>query len=311
MKIEKLQQDELLVAKKIISLSFGTFFGDPDPESFWSDIEYAATRYYANPSTAFAIKDGDQLIGSNFVTRWGSVGFFGPMTVHPEYWESGAGQLLLKKAVECFDEWGLAHTGLFTFAHSPKHIHLYQKLGFWPRFLTAIMIKDVPSEKMPVDILLFSQQTGEEQTAILKECHELTNEIYEGLDLGLEINAVNAQKLGDTVLLYEYGELIGFAVCHCGEGSEAGRNKCYVKFAAVIPGGKVEARFNKLLLAVENYAVSQKVGLIEAGINLACISANNLMKQRDYKTDILGVAMMRNNDKGYHHEDSFVIDDWR
>ena len=35
--------------------------------------------------------------------------------------------------MDCFAEWGASHTGLFTFAYSPKHIHLYRKYGFWPR----------------------------------------------------------------------------------------------------------------------------------------------------------------------------------
>ena len=38
-----------------------------------------------------------------------------------------------------FDEWGLTHAGLFTFGHSPKHVAFYQTLGFWPRYLTAVM----------------------------------------------------------------------------------------------------------------------------------------------------------------------------
>ena len=46
--------------------------------------------------------------------------------------------------MECLAGWGIRHAGLFTFAHSPKHVHLYQKFGFWPRFLTAIMSKPSP-----------------------------------------------------------------------------------------------------------------------------------------------------------------------
>lgn len=38
-----------------------------------------------------------------------------------------------------FDAWGTRDTGLFTFAHSAKHVALYQKFGFHARFLTAIM----------------------------------------------------------------------------------------------------------------------------------------------------------------------------
>ena len=33
--------------------------------------------------------------------------------------------------------------------HSPKHLGLYQKFGFWPRFLTAIMAKQLVADKAP------------------------------------------------------------------------------------------------------------------------------------------------------------------
>ncbi len=45
--------------------------------------------------------------------------------------------------METFAEWGTRHVGLFTFADSPKHVGLYQKYGFWPRSLTAIMSRPV------------------------------------------------------------------------------------------------------------------------------------------------------------------------
>jgi hypothetical protein len=40
-----------------------------------------------------------------------------------------------------FDRRGVRHTGLFTFAQSAKHVGLYQKFGYWPRYLTAIMTR--------------------------------------------------------------------------------------------------------------------------------------------------------------------------
>jgi hypothetical protein len=36
-----------------------------------------------------------QLVGFNFVTNWGSVGFFGPFIVHPDYWDQGIAKQLL------------------------------------------------------------------------------------------------------------------------------------------------------------------------------------------------------------------------
>jgi GNAT superfamily N-acetyltransferase len=69
--------------------------------------------------------------------------------VRPDLWDQGIGQRLLEPSMECFRTWGVQHAGLFTFAHSPKHITLYQKFGFWPRFLTAVMPKPVISGTSP------------------------------------------------------------------------------------------------------------------------------------------------------------------
>jgi GNAT superfamily N-acetyltransferase len=70
------------------------------------------------------------------VTRWGAFGFFGPLTVLPEYWDQGVAQRLLKATNAVFDRWGVRRTGLFTFPQSTKHLGLYQKFGYWPRSAT-------------------------------------------------------------------------------------------------------------------------------------------------------------------------------
>jgi hypothetical protein len=45
----------------------------------------------------------------------------------------------MEPIIDLFDQWQLRQAGLFTFAHSPKHIGLYQKFGFWPQHLTPLM----------------------------------------------------------------------------------------------------------------------------------------------------------------------------
>jgi hypothetical protein len=49
--------------------------------------------------------------------------------------------------MQLFSKRNTQHAGLFTFAQSSKHIALYQKFDFWPRFLTAVMSKNVISKK--------------------------------------------------------------------------------------------------------------------------------------------------------------------
>jgi hypothetical protein len=82
------------------------------------------------------------------------------------------------------------HAGLFTFAHRSKHIHLYQKFGLWPRFLMPPMVKPVSAEAHPTPAGLFSQLTASEQATALEACRELTDGMYDGLDVRDDIQVV-------------------------------------------------------------------------------------------------------------------------
>jgi hypothetical protein len=62
-----------------------------------------------------------------------------PVSTASGRWRANPGAAL----VDLFDTWGVMEAGLFTFAHGLKHIGLYQKFGFWPRFLTAVISKAV------------------------------------------------------------------------------------------------------------------------------------------------------------------------
>ncbi|MER8537555.1 GNAT family N-acetyltransferase [Mesorhizobium sp. M1005] len=235
MVIRTLAETDLPEAERIFRLAFGTFLGAPEPETFWSDRDYVRGRWQAPHVAAFAAEVGGELVGSNFATRWGSVGFFGPLTIRPDLWDRGIGARLVEAVTARFDEWGTRHAGLFTFAQSAKHVGLYQRYGYWPRLLTAIMSAPLRhNQTEPVRWSRYSDLTEEQRMACLKSCRDLTDALYEGLDLGAEIQAVQAQGIGETVL---FGTgLDGFAVCHHGPRSEAGDGACFIKFGAVRPG---------------------------------------------------------------------------
>jgi GNAT superfamily N-acetyltransferase len=141
--VRPLREGDLSEADRIMRLAFGTFLGLPEPMTFMGDAGYVRTRWLAAPDAAFGAEVDGELVGSNFATNWGSVGFFGPLTVHPDLWNKGIGSRLMDPIEECFANWGPRHMGLFTWSHSPSHIHLYEKFGFWARFLTAIMSKSI------------------------------------------------------------------------------------------------------------------------------------------------------------------------
>jgi GNAT superfamily N-acetyltransferase len=103
---------DLPEAARIVRLAFGTFIGVPDPENFWNDRDYVYGRHRAAHVASFGAKLDGQLVGSNFATRWGTVGFFGPLTVRPELQERGVARALLARTMEQFDSWGTRHVGL-------------------------------------------------------------------------------------------------------------------------------------------------------------------------------------------------------
>ena len=195
-RVGRLKENEVEEAHHIARLAFGTFLGMPDPLEFMGDRNLIAPRFRSNHVKVVAARDDGRLIGTNVVTRWGSFGFFGPLTVLPEYWDRGVAQQLLEATMAIFDRWDLIHTGLFTFAHSAKHVGLYQKFGYWPQYLTAILTRIPAANESPhtrattASPALLSACAKQEYEKVIVACARLTHKIKKGLDLQGEIRAV-------------------------------------------------------------------------------------------------------------------------
>src|SRR5262249_45223495 len=141
--IRALRESDLDAADRICRLAFGRFVGLPDPDSFFGDADHVRSRWRADPTAAFVAEAGGEVVGSNLLETWGSFGFFRPLSVGPDLWDRGVAKRLLEPLDDVFARRDVTHAGLFTFATSPKHIGLYQRFGFWPRFLTFVMEKTV------------------------------------------------------------------------------------------------------------------------------------------------------------------------
>jgi hypothetical protein len=166
-----------------------------------------------------------------------------------------------------------------------------------------------PRTAAPSSSRLTTLSRGDQQAAI-DSCREVTEAIYEGLDVGREIQAVLEQKLGEVILLRDGSKLNGFAVCHFGPGTEAGSGKCYIKFAATKPETS-EAAFASLLSSCEAMATTEGLARMVAGVNTSRSEAYRHMLAHGFRTDIQGIAMHKPNKSAYHHPGVYVIDDWR
>jgi GNAT superfamily N-acetyltransferase len=308
--IGALERDDLPAADRVFRLAFGTRLGLPEPLRFAEGAEIVRSRWSADPAAAFKAEVGGELVGSAFITRWGSFAIFGPLSVRPDFWDHGVGTRLWEARLPLLDRWGITHAGLFTSPQSTKHMHLYQKFGFWPRFLTTLTEKAVGHTPGPAPALASAlSDAGRED--VIGQSRALTDAILPGLDLERELRVVTEQQIGDVVLVHEGGALTGFAVCHAGAGSEALPGTCYVKFAAARPGPRAPQRLDALIVACERFAASHGLARLEAGVNLARQDAYRLLTAHGYRTFVQGVAMQRPNEAGFNRPDVFVLDDWR
>ena len=308
--VRKLDEKDLPEATRIFRRAFGTFLGAPDPDTFWADRDYLHGRQPAAHVTSFGATLNGELVGTNFATNWGSVGFFGPLTVRPDLQERGIARALLARTMEQFDAWDMRHVGLFTFAQSAKHVALYQKYGFYARFLTAIMSTEAV-RRTATGWSRFSElnQAQREEALLLRR--EVAETVYPELDLSGEIEATHSQGLGDTVLVEGAGGIAEFAVCHYGPRSEAGADTCFVKFGAARDGRSAEHDYLRLLDACEALAVAVGMSRLLAGANMARHEAYRHLVARGFRTEIQGVTMHWQNEPGYSRPGAYVIDDWR
>jgi GNAT superfamily N-acetyltransferase len=309
--IRPLEEEDLPVADRVMRLAFGTFLGLPEPLTFLGDGDYVHTRWKANPGAAWCATLNGLLVGSAFASNWGSVGFFGPLTVHPDFWDKGVAKKLLVPVVDYFDKCNTKVAGLFTFANSSKHVGLYQQFGFWPQYLTAIMSKTVDSKAADIRWSLFSGCSLKEKQNVLTACRKITDSLFEGLDVSSEIRSVSMQNLGDTLLLYDDHGLSSFAVCHYGPGTEAGPGACYIKFGVARPGPRVTENFSTLIKACEQMSAKKGLQRIVAGMNTSRRNAYVEMLRLGFRTGMQGVVMQRPDVQGYHIARNFIIDDWR
>ena len=242
--VRPLQEADLPLADRIFRLAFGTFNGLPDPLQFGGDLDKIRTRWLADPGAAFGAEVDGELVGSNFVTHWGSVGYFGPLTVHPDFWDRGVGQKLLEPALALFETWGCRHTGLYTYSQQP------QAPGALPEIRLLAPVRSRPSCQRRS-----GRWRGEGRSAIIPRRRSLSapgwwppqpgspTPFMPGWTCAGRFTPSRTRTWAIPCLVWDDAGLAGFAVVHCGPGSEAGSGAGFIKFGAARPGPRAEGGF--------------------------------------------------------------------
>ena len=308
--IRPLREGDLPEAGAILRRAFATQFGMPT-DTFWTDRDFVTGRWMTDPSLAFGAWIEGRLVGSSLGAAWGSLGVFGPISTHPDTWNCGTARHLIPPVLERLKALGARHIAFFTFAESTKHIALYQKFGYWPRFLTAIMTRALEGNETPADSTRYSSIAGGDQAHWLDTCRALTTEVRDGLDLTAEIRAAHSHGHGDTVFLTEGSRVQAVAVCEYGPKSPAGVGSCLIRFAAVRPDSENEMRFGQLLTACARLAADEGLKRLVACVNASRPKAYRHLLSMGFRAQRNGVTMHCPNEEAYNQTASYILDDLR
>ena len=322
--IRRVRKGDLAKVRDVIEQAFGDFFErqvGTRPRQVFGGAQYVHHRWLMEPWGCFVAEESDgKIVGAAIAVMWGTLGLVGPIAVLTNHQNQDIGQQLLLASQEFFDENKATLQGVATYPYSPKHLVLYQKFGYKPKGLVAIMTKhldrreNAPAPKTPKPGLTVRRYSSLEEArkkpAMLK-LRRITNHIWRGMDVGKEVEIVDGLALGDTLLLEKGRELIGFAVVHVPPNSEAPHGAVYIKFLAIDARHRKPEHLHALLSGVEDLAANAQLGQVVAPVYTYYWTAYQTLFERGYHVDFTMVRMKRGKQEDYEDGSDLVLDDWR
>jgi GNAT superfamily N-acetyltransferase len=207
---------------------------------------------------AMVWRDADgQLAAFNMVHRSGVEGWMGPLAVRPDRQGEGLGSNMVRVGIEWLKTQGASTIGLETMPRTVENIGFYSRIGLVPGPLTVTLVHDAPRRLgTPPELL---STAGRQVAERLEECRRLTDELSPGVDFSREIPLTRDLGIGDTTLVRDGNELLGFALWHS-TPLAAGRAKDEVRVLKLV--ARSPAVFDRLLEALHGTAASERVGRI-------------------------------------------------
>lgn len=207
---------------------------------------------------AMVWRDADgQMVAFNMVHRSGAEGWMGPLAVRPDRQNEGLGSTMVRLGIEWLKAQGARTIGLETMPRTVENIGFYSRIGLVPGPLTVTLVHDVPRRiAAPPELL---SAAGHQLSQRLEECRRLTDELAPGVDFTREITLTRDLAIGDTTLLRDGGELLGFALWHS-TPLAAGRAKDEVRVLKLV--ARSLPVFERLLDGLHGTAAAERVGRI-------------------------------------------------
>jgi GNAT superfamily N-acetyltransferase len=234
-----------------------------------------------------AVADG-MVVGANFSVLRGTLGWFGPLAVSPEFQGAGIAQQLVAECMRSADARGVTLMGLETLANSSQHIHLYVKLGFRPSWIGVNYHGEARESELPAEIETKSPAPN-------------LDYLYPGFEASKDVVTTRSSAAGVALT---YGE--GIAVCHTENTLWVDPATAYVPLI-VAPDRKT---FDVLLRGVEAVAKSQGMTAVSTQVPGSSWATQEALLERGYRPGGAALRMKRGERPDYDSGPAYYCDDW-
>jgi GNAT superfamily N-acetyltransferase len=198
------------------------------------------------------------MVAFNMVHRSGREGWMGPLAVRPDRQGEGLGSQMVRVGIDWLRAQGAATIGLETMPRTVDNIGFYSRIGLVPAHLTVTMVHDVPRRVVGGGGERLSA-AGQQTSARIEDCRLLTDSLLPGVDFTREIALTRELGIGDTTLIRDGAELLGFALWHS-TPLAAGRPKDELRVLKLV--ARSVPAFERLLDALHAAAAAERVGRI-------------------------------------------------
>ena len=197
--VRPMRADDLDAADHVMRLAFGTIRGLPDPSAAFGDADSVRTRFRAAPEYAWVAEHRRRRRRVGLRSALGLVRLPRPAQRPSRPLGSRHRGPAAPARPRGIRELGRPSSGALHLRGQPQAPRPVPEAWFLAGISTVVTAKEVgPTGTRPH--ALFSDEPKDRHDPVLDEIRALTDEIFDGLDLGREILAVNAQGIGDTVL---------------------------------------------------------------------------------------------------------------
>ena len=193
--------------------------------------------------------DHGHVVAFNMVHQSGKEGWMGPLAVRTEFQGAGTGKEIVARGIDWLKGRGASVIGLETMPRTMDNIGFYSRLGFLPGRLTITTTLEAAYGDLPATLI--GRLSTQARDDVLAECRALVQRLLPGYDYTREITLTHDLALGDTVLLYDRGSLIGFALAHTAPLVE-GRAREELRVLKLVLAD--ESRFVDLVRAITDFA---------------------------------------------------------